>query len=250
SVAESGAPGHDRCVGRCLADLVWSGPGLSEGGAEAIVHDVVVGIDEVDVASLVDADVDELVSVAYCRVGIDVDWIVGEALSTVDRDCYPDSVGATIEARDLAGISDAAEGLVDQVIVGVEGKVSDLVLVCRMPWMVGIERVRNLGECCAAVVAARYEEIVGCGIGMVGDADLVGSVCRDPFSIVHWNGCSSGVEGERGASVVAGADVYVCEWRGGGEAGNIDVVVAIRVQRWCNCNVGVSSCWREANAPA
>src|SRR3989442_14369863 len=94
-----------------------------------------------------------------------------------------------------------------------------------MPWMVSIERVRDLGECCATVVAARYEEIVGCGVGMVGDADLVGSVRRDPFPVVYWNSCSGGVEDERGASVVAGADVYVCERWGWGEAGQIDVVV-------------------------
>src|SRR6266446_6434829 len=103
--------------------------------------------------------------------------------------------------------------------------------------MVSIERVRNLGECRATVVAARYEEIVGCGVGMVGDTNLVGSVGRDPFSIIHWNSCTSGVEGERGASVVASADVHVCERRGCGEAGYIDVVVAVGVQYGRHCNV-------------
>src|SRR2546427_12540045 len=93
-----------------------------------------------------------------------------------------------------------------------------------MPWMVSIERVRDLGECCATVVAARYEEIVGCGVGMVGDADLVGAVCRDPFPVVHWDSCSGGVEDERGASVVAGADVYVCERRCCGGACHIEVL--------------------------
>src|SRR2546429_7992396 len=90
-----------------------------------------------------------------------------------------------------------------------------------MPWMVSIERVRDLGECCAAVVAACYEEVVGCGVGMVGDADLVGAVRCDPFPVVDRNGCSCGVEGERGASVVAGADVHVCERRGCGGGGGI-----------------------------
>src|SRR2546422_11740181 len=79
-----------------------------------------------------------------------------------------------------------------------------------MPWMVSIERVRNLGECCAAVVAACYKEVVSGGICMVGDADLVGAVRCDPFPIVYWNGCSAGGDDERGASVVAGADAYVC----------------------------------------
>src|SRR6266571_4168125 len=119
-----------------------------------------------------------------------------------------------------------------------------------MPWMVSIERVRNLGECCATVVAACYEEVVGCSVGMVGDADLVGAVCRDPFPIVHRNGCSRGVEDERGASVVAGADVYICERRSRGKAGHIDIVEAVGVQRGSYCNVSVSSCWREANASA
>src|SRR5438093_10496668 len=117
-----------------------------------------------------------------------------------------------------------------------------------MPWMVSIERVRDLGECCATVVAARYEEIVGCSVGMVGEADLVGAVCGDPFPVVNWDSCSGRVEDERGASIVAGADVYVCERRGRCKAGHIDVVEAVGGQRGCQCNVGVSSCWREANA--
>src|SRR2546425_10734523 len=119
-----------------------------------------------------------------------------------------------------------------------------------MPWMVSIERVRDLGECCATVVAARYEEIVGCSVGMVGDADLVGAVCGDPFPVVHWDSCSGRVEDERGASIVAGADVYVCEGRGCGEGGNIDVVLAIGVLDGGNCNVSVFSGLGEANAPA
>src|SRR2546427_12243920 len=108
-----------------------------------------------------------------------------------------------------------------------------------MPWMVSIERVRNLGECCATVVAACYEEIVGCSVGMVGDADLVGAVCRDPFPIVHWNGCSGRVEDERGASVVAGADIYGCERRGGGGARRLMVVLGVGVLHRLRVQVGV-----------
>src|SRR5439155_20377735 len=176
-------------------------------------------------------DVDELVSVAYRRVRIDVYRIVGEAEATVDRDSDPDRMGSAAEAREFARISDAAEGLVDQVIGRINGKVSDLVLVCRMPWMVSIERVRHLRVCRATVVAACYEEIVGCGVCMVGDAYLVGAVGRDPFSVVHWNGCSGGVEDERGSSVVAGVDVYVCEWWGRVKVGMIVCVEACGVRR-------------------
>src|SRR2546429_7423025 len=99
-----------------------------------------------------------------------------------------------------------------------------------MPWMVSIERVRDLGKCCAAVVAACYEEVVGCGVGMVGDADLVGAVRCDPFPVVDRNSCSCGIEGERGASVVAGADVYVCERRGCGGGGPQNVFMG----GWCS----------------
>src|SRR5207247_9128279 len=116
-----------------------------------------------------------------------------------------------------------------------------------MPWMVSIERVRDLGECCAAVVAACYEEVVGCGVGMVGDADLVGAVRCDPFPVVDRNGCSCGVEGERGASVVAGADVHVCERRGVGEGGKIDVVVVGGVERWGIWHVRGSSCGEDCD---
>src|SRR5438552_16244124 len=119
-----------------------------------------------------------------------------------------------------------------------------------MPWMVSIERVRDLSECCAAVVAACYEEVVGCGVGMVGDADLVGTVRCDPFPVVDRNGCSCGVEGERSASVVAGDDVYVCERRGRGEVGNIYVVLDVGVYGGCHGIVRVCSCCREDNASA
>src|SRR5207244_11941686 len=106
SVDWSGAPGHYGSVGRCLADLVWSGPCLAECRAEAVVHVVVVGVDEVDVAGLVDADVDELVSVSDCGVRIDVDWIVSEAEPSVDGDCDPDGVGAEALAGDFAGVGE------------------------------------------------------------------------------------------------------------------------------------------------
>src|SRR5256886_14004356 len=118
-----------------------------------------------------------------------------------------------------------------------------------MPWMVSIERVRDLGECCAAVVAACYEEVVGCGVGMVGDADLVGAVRCDPFPVVDRNGCSCGVEGERGASVVAGADVHGCERRGRGGGGETNVVVALCGVRLGEINFTVSSPWGETQAP-
>src|SRR2546425_5642769 len=93
--------------------------------------------------------------------------------------------------------------------------------------MVSVKRVRNLGVCCASVVTACYEEVVGGGVCMVGDAYLVGAVCCDPFPVVHWNGRSGGVEDERGASVVARADVYVCERRGCGQGSHLDVVFGV-----------------------
>jgi len=67
---------------------------LAESGAEAVEHVVIVTIDGVDVACLVDAYVDELVPVADCRVGVDINRVVGEADAAVDGYCYPDRVRA------------------------------------------------------------------------------------------------------------------------------------------------------------
>src|SRR2546425_2018251 len=110
--------------------------------------------------------------------------------------------------------------------------------------MVSVKRVRNLGVCCASVVTACYEEVVGGGVCMVGDAYLVGAVCCDPFPVVHWNGRSGGVEDERGASVVARADVYVCEGRGCGEAGLLDGGFVGGGYPGRDRHVGVFSRWR------
>src|SRR5207244_10800081 len=102
------------------------------------------------------------------------------------RQSDPVRMAAAGEAREVGRLSDAAEGLVDQVIGRINGKVSDLVLVCRMPWMVSIERVRHLRVCRTTVVAACYEEIVGCGVCMVGEAYLVGAVGPDRVPVMPW----------------------------------------------------------------
>src|SRR2546425_721035 len=109
--------------------------------------------------------------------------------------------------------------------------------------MVSIERVRNLGECRATVVAACYEEVVGGGVGMVGDAYLVGAVCGDPFPVVHCNSCSGRVENERVAcwigsycwlafSVLARARAV---WTGDSDAKAMSERVA--------CELIVGECW-------
>src|SRR2546429_8933327 len=95
--------------------------------------------------------------------------------------------------------------------------------------MVSIKSVCHLAVCCAAVVAASYEEVVCGRVCVVGDADLVGAVSRGPLPVVHWNGCSGGVESERGSPIVASADVNVCERRRCCEARHIDVVVTVGI---------------------
>ena len=154
---------------------------------------MVVIVDKVDAASLVDANVDELVSIAYRDIRFDVDLIVGEADSSIYADCYPDDVSAAVETGLFPGVGDAAERLVDQMIVRVNCQVADLVVVERVESMGGVERIGDLRESCSSIVATIDEDVVGCGVGMIGYANLVGSVSSDPFPVVHRDCCSSRV---------------------------------------------------------
>ena len=75
---------------------------------ETVVEVVVVGEDDVDVACVVDADVDELVTVGDTGARIDVDGVVCEGQASIGGDGQPDGVESTVCACGLGGCGDAA----------------------------------------------------------------------------------------------------------------------------------------------
>jgi hypothetical protein len=102
------APGINSCCRRGLAYLERSCPGRALIRGEAIVDVVIVAENGIDVASLVNAHVREIVIVADLCVGTVIHDVVGEGLTTIDGNCHPDStvwkaqVPASPQAASLA----------------------------------------------------------------------------------------------------------------------------------------------------
>src|SRR3989440_2168590 len=139
---------------------------------ETVVEVVVVGEDDVDVACLVDADVDELVTVGDTGARIDVDGVVCEGQASIGGDGQPDPVESTVCACRLGGCGDAAQRLVDVVVGGVDCDVAYSVLEACEPEMICVEGVSCLCECESSVVATCDEDVVGRGYAVTGYADL------------------------------------------------------------------------------
>src|SRR5207244_4986024 len=114
---------------------------------ETVVEVVVVGEDDVGVAGVVDADVDELVTIGDAGAGIDVDGVVCEGQASIGGDGQPDGVESTVCACGLGGCGDAAEGLVDVVVGGVDCEVAYCVLEACAPEMICVKSVFRLCEC-------------------------------------------------------------------------------------------------------
>src|SRR5439155_8638654 len=142
-----GAPWKYCCVGRGLVNLGRGRPRGSMVCGETVVEIVVVSEDDVDVACLVDTDVDELVTVGDAGAGIDVDGVVCEGQASIGGDGQPDSVEPTVCARGLGGCGDAAQGLVDVMVGGVDCEVAYCVLEACEPEMICVKSVSRLCEC-------------------------------------------------------------------------------------------------------
>ncbi len=83
-------PREDGRIGRRFVHLNGSGPAFALIRRVAIVDVVVVTVDGVDVACIVNAHVDELVTVADLVVGVGIHLVIGEGLSSISRNAHPD----------------------------------------------------------------------------------------------------------------------------------------------------------------
>src|SRR3989442_475194 len=81
--------------------LDWSRPVLPKVCGEAVEGVVVVGVDAVDVAGLVHANLGELVVVTYVDVRVRVDKVILEGHTPVNRDSDPEGV-EVVAAGDCA----------------------------------------------------------------------------------------------------------------------------------------------------
>src|SRR5437588_7427823 len=99
------------------------------------------------------------------------------------------------------------------MIVRVYGEVADqIVEPCKISYMRSVESVCMCGKCGPAVKATVDENIVSCSIAVIRDTDLVCPVGSRPFTIVDRYRCTGRVEEPRCASILAGANIDVCEW--------------------------------------
>lgn len=215
------APGIDSCCRGGLTYLERSCPGRALVRGEAIVDVVIVAENGIDVASLVNAHVREIVIVADLRVGTVIHDVVGEGLATIGGNCHPDSMegaGTSFTASYLARIVDTIEGLVDDMTLWVNHQVADLVVVDEEE-MVGINGIAQLGERQSSIVATIDVDIEGRDI-VIGDTDLRCSISRDPFPVIAGNGGTGWIEGPGLASVHAGADVNISQ----AQTSDVDVV--------------------------
>jgi len=215
------APGIDGCCRGGLVYLERSCPGRALIRGEAIVDVVIVAENRIDVASLVNAHVRELVIVADLCVGTIIHDVVGEGLAAIDGNCHPDSMegaGTSFTASYLARIVDTIEGLVDDVTLWVNHQVADLVVVDE-EGMVGINGIAQLGERQSSIVATVDINVEG-GNVVVGNTNFGGLIGSDPFPIIPGNGGTNRIEGPGLASVHTGADVNISQ----AQTGDVDIV--------------------------
>ena len=188
SSAVGDAPGIDSCCRGGLVYLERSCPGRALIRGEAIVDVVIVAENGIDVASLVDAHVREIVIVADLCVGTVIHDVVGEGLAAIDGNCHPDSMegaSTSFTASYLTRIVDTIEGLVDDMTLWVNHQVADLVVVDE-EGMVGIDGIAKLSESRSSIVAAVHVE-VECRDVVVGDTDLGCPISSDPFPVITRN---------------------------------------------------------------
>ena len=125
---------------------------------------MVVVVDNVQVSSLIDAYVDELVSVVHVLIRIIVDLVVGECHTAVYRDADPDGVDVTgnVAPRKLGDIVDRTEHLIDQMVVRIYCQVTDdIVEASEDGKMVCVECTGGLCKSCPLIIATIDYNVAG-----------------------------------------------------------------------------------------
>ena len=168
---------------------------------------MIVAVENVDVASAVDRNVHELVPIGDSYVGIVVHDVIAEGLAAIDGHGDPDCVLTAGKALQLTGVGDGAEDLVDGVIAGIDGEVSNLVLQRGVEQVGGVKGTGVLREGRAAIEAAVDYYVVCRRQRVIGDADLAGAIGRDPFPVVRGNAGAHRIDRPGGTAVLAGADI-------------------------------------------
>src|SRR5438105_4909496 len=100
-------------------------------GGVAVKEVVVVTVDRIDVASLVNTHIDELMSIADSVRRVIVDDVICEGLTTIGGDCHPDDMVATctlLAANNLVRVGNTTKGLVNDVVFGINSHVAGRVV--------------------------------------------------------------------------------------------------------------------------
>ena len=214
-------------------------------GRIAVGYIVVVRVDGIHVACLVDAHVYELVPVAHIPVRVVIHDLIGEGFASISGNSHVDNVGvAWASSRDCTTLHvtaiDSAEGLVDVVGGWIDHLVPDLVATDDIEEieMVGINGIAQLCECRSRVEATIYVDII-CRDIVVGDTHLGCPIGSNPFTVITRNGSANRIERPGVAFVCAGADINIRQR----QTGDVNVVIADGVFNRRHRQISVTTTW-------
>src|SRR6266446_814904 len=98
----------------------------------AVVDIVIIAKHRIDITRSVNAHIHELMPIGDGRVGIIIDHVIGEGLPAISRNSHPNhmiTAGASLAACDLASICNTTKGLIDDVILWVDDKISRRIIL-------------------------------------------------------------------------------------------------------------------------
>src|SRR5437764_15309689 len=103
-------------------------------GRVTVVYVVIVAVNGIEVAGFVNAHIHKLMPVAKRGVRVVVHNVIGEGLHAIGGDSHVNDVvaaGYSRAACDLASIRNPTEGLINDVVIGINGKLTGRTVVGR-----------------------------------------------------------------------------------------------------------------------
>src|SRR6266566_3180201 len=216
-------------------------------GRVTVVYVVIVAVNGIEVASFVNAHIHKLMPVANRGVRVVVHNVIGEGLTAIGRDSHVDNVvtaGSSRAACDLASIRNTTEGLINDVVIRIDGKIPGRIVLGKER-MIRIKSLAQLSERQTGIVTAVHINVEGRDV-MIGDTHLGGSIGGNPFAVITGNSGTGWVEGPGLAIIHAGTNINV----GQAETGNIHIIITASVSGRGHSQVSITSTGSETTIVA